>query len=133
MPDAQVDVPCSVYLHNIHRADLDEALHSHPWDWSHTTILWGGYYEERGVLMPDGDLAYYPSAYLHMGAARRMRAGEVHRIKRVLPDTWTLFMVGPKRSSWGFYVEGRGMVPWRERLAESGITPDHPPSRLEAP
>jgi hypothetical protein len=83
--------------------------------------------------MPDGELVRdaKPHHDLYMGAARHMRAGDVHRIKHVLPDTWTLFMVGPKQSSWGFYVEGRGMVPWRERLAERGIVPDHPPTPRE--
>lgn len=131
MPTDQVVTPCSVYLHHIREADSDEAMHSHPWAWSQTTILWGGYREERGVLMPDGEIVRHPEASLFMGAGRYMTAGNVHRIASVLPDTWTLFMVGPKLSSWGFYVEGRGMVPWRERLAERGITPDHPPAEHE--
>ena len=131
MPDNQIDVPCSVYLHNIHQADRDEAPHSHPWAWSQTTILSGGYREQRGFLKPDGSLLWIPSQSLHEGSANEMGAESVHRIEQVFGETWTLFMVGPKRSSWGFYVEGRGMVPWRERLAERGIVPDHPPSQLE--
>lgn len=131
MPDNQVVVPSSVYLHHIHRHDLDEALHSHPWEWSQATALWGGYEEERGLIKADGSLQRLSDRSLFPGRSLLMGSDDLHRIKRVEPDTWTIFMVGPKRSSWGFYVEGRGMVPWRERLAERGIVPDHPPSQLE--
>lgn len=131
MPDNQVVVPSSVYLHHIHRADSDTAMHSHPWEWSQATALWGGYTEQRGILLPDGSLQAESERQLFVGRSFYMGAENVHRISSVQPDTWTLFMVGPKRSSWGFYVEGRGMVPWRERLAERGIVPDHPPSQLE--
>lgn len=130
MPTDQVDTPMSCYLHNIHRHDLDEALHSHPWTWTQTTCLWGGYNEERGILRDDGlrrltDRTLFPGRSLYMGA------DDLHRISHVLPDTWTLFLVGPKRQSWGFFVEGRGLVPWRERLAERGVEIQYPPTLRE--
>lgn len=131
MPDNQVEVPSSVYLHNIHRHDLDEALHSHPWEWSQATALWGGYEEERGLLKADGSLLRLRNRELFAGRSLLMNADDLHRIKSVQPDTWTIFMVGSKRSSWGFYVEGRGMVPWRERLAERGVKIDYPPTPRE--
>ena len=130
-PDARVETPCSVYLHHIHRPDLDEALHSHPWDWSQTMILVGGYEEQRGVLQPDGSLLRLPNQLLLDGQSNEMAAGDVHRIVRLVDETWTLFMAGPKASSWGFYVEGRGLVPWRQRLAERGLVPDYPLAERE--
>src|SRR5271170_2836454 len=36
-----------VYLHKFHRGDSDEALHNHPWLWSRSFVLAGGYIEER--------------------------------------------------------------------------------------
>jgi hypothetical protein len=131
MPQDQVETPCSVYLHNIHRADLDEALHSHPWLWSQTTILHGGYIEQRGSVQ-DGKLWLADARGYRIGEGHVMDQHAVHRIMSVAPDTWTLFMVGPKRQSWGFFVEGRGMVPWRERLAERGLVPDYAPTEREA-
>ena len=50
--------------------------------------------------------------------------GGFHRITRVSPDTWTLFVTGPKTSTWGFRnPETREVMPWRERLQMRGITP----------
>lgn len=126
MPDNQVVTPCSVYLHHIHRADSDEALHSHPWEWSQTTVLHGGYLQTVGYLKPSGSLVVAGDVHVLAGAGWNFEPGFMHRITGVWPDTWTLFMVGPKTASWGFYVEGRGLVPWRERLAERGLTPDYP-------
>lgn len=125
IPDNQVETPCSVYLHNIHRADLDDALHSHPWAWSQTMVLHGGYRQTVGLVRGDGSLELGGEQWVAAGQSCRHPTGFVHRISEVLPDTWTLFFVGPKTSSWGFYVDGRGMVPWRERLAERGLKADY--------
>ncbi len=135
-PDRQVDAPCSVYLHHIHRADLDDAMHSHPWAWAQTMVLHGGYsqqigyLDQAGELLPVADWHIVPEAeiLLDEGCSWEMAPGFIHRITGVLPDTWTLFTVGPKTSSWGFYVPGHGLVPWRERLAERGLVPDYPES-----
>jgi hypothetical protein len=131
IPDAQTETPCSVYLHRIHRADLDDALHSHPWAWSQTMCLSGGYIEERGLLMDDGSLVREPNRELFLGRSNFMGPNDLHRIATLRPNTWTLFFVGPKRQSWGFFVEGRGLVPWRERLAERGLVPDYAPTERE--
>lgn len=130
MPQDQVETPCSVYLHQIHRHDLDEAPHSHPWDWAQTTVLHGGYTEVRGIVQ-DGKFAELVRRGYRPGEGYFMAGEQVHRIVSVQPDTWTLFMVGPKRKSWGFCVDGRGMVPWRERLAERGVVPDYAPTERE--
>jgi hypothetical protein len=125
MPDAQERTPCSVYLHNILRADSDDAPHTHPWEWFQSTILHGGYTEERGanaiqVGYAEGDTNSFDSVR------------EYHRIVGVQPDTWTLVVVGPKAASWGFMVPGRGLVPWRDRLRERGIKVDYPETPVEA-
>jgi hypothetical protein len=130
MPDDQVDTPCSVYLHNIHQHDLDPAPHSHPWEWSQTMVLSGGYTETRGILQ-DGKFAELVCRGYRIGEGYFMPGDQLHRIIMVSPDTWTLFVVGPKRKSWGFAVEGRGLVPWRERLAERGVKIDYPPNERE--
>jgi hypothetical protein len=36
-----------VFLHWFHRSDADRELHCHPWRWSLSLGLWGGYEEER--------------------------------------------------------------------------------------
>lgn len=136
MPFHPITTPCAVYLHNILRADEDPALHSHPWEWTCTMVLHGGYLEKRGEVVVDDQphvdslprlshqkLERLSSRALIVGTSALMTGNSVHRIASVEPDTWTLFFTGPKRSSWGFFVEGRGMVPWRERLRERGLEP----------
>ena len=120
MPSHPGPSPVSVYLHHIHRQDYDESLHSHPWEWSQTTVLHGG--DRQIVGKVSGDLlAVDGESWVRRGSSCLMKDGFVHRIVEVLPDTWTLFAVGPKTASWGFFVSGRGMVPWRDRLVERGI------------
>lgn len=46
-PEAIWPKGIGVYLHRFHRSDVDRELHSHPWAWSYSIILAGGYIEER--------------------------------------------------------------------------------------
>lgn len=112
----------SVYLHRFVLPDQDIALHNHPWPRCVSLVLAGGYTEER--------LAYaYPDDHLHV-RARRLRPGRLnvirpddyHRVARLHgTETWTLFVVWPRTRSWGFWMPGRGHIPWRDRLRERGI------------
>lgn len=108
--------PIGVYLHRFHRPDNDDALHNHPWKWAFSLVLVGGYME----ALPNGKKRVrLPWSW------RVLKANSYHSITTILDDTWTLFIVGPKASSWGFWVPGRGHVPWRERLAERGVEVPH--------
>lgn len=51
-------------------------------------------------------------------------ADTFHRIRSLHGEVWTLFVVGPKASSWGFAVGGK-VIPWRDRLAQRGIKADY--------
>lgn len=110
----------SVYLQNIHREDLDPALHGHPWRWMRTTILHGGYWASCGAFHNE-TLSVHPDRRFGCGSSYEMGSSQVHRITEVQPDTWTLLFVGPKRDDWGFWVEGRGFVPWQQRFKERGV------------
>lgn len=41
--------PLAIYLHRFHRGDDDAELHNHPWTFSVSFVLAGGYVEERRV------------------------------------------------------------------------------------
>jgi hypothetical protein len=110
----------SGYLHRFFRGDLDDAPHSHPWPWSFSIVLWGGYTEERKITV-DG-IDYLKTRRVWPLSINWFRKGDYHRVTKLHgAETWTLFITGPKTLSWGFWVFGRGHVPWRERLAERGI------------
>lgn len=110
----------SLYLHHFHTPDADRELHNHPWKWAVSLILRGGYSE--AVQAKDKRFTLWRE--LAPGSVNLLRAETFHRIASLHGDTWTLFLCGPKTGSWGFYVRGRGFVPWRDRLRERGITPE---------
>jgi len=97
------------YLHRFVSCDGDEEVHNHPWARAAAVVLKGGYSEEVVEdLMPFAG----PSGCLTN--TRRVRwfnyipGNHFHRIARVDPFTWTLFMHGERQmrdgrhKGWGF-------------------------------
>lgn len=98
-----------VYLHHFHRGDKDRELHNHPWLWSLALILAGGYVEERR----QGDAVIKRT--LGPGRINWISHDDYHRVELIDGDSWTLFIAGPKVSSWGFWDRDTGgFVHWRE-------------------
>lgn len=112
----------SVYLHRFARPDMDDAPHNHPWRWAFAIVLAGGYQEVRATdKTPGGFVARVIRR--RGGSISVLRSSTYHRVDELFGETWTLFVAGPKSHSWGFWVpDGRGHVPWRERLTERGIS-----------
>ena len=115
MPGKERKYPFSIYLHRFHTPDLDRALHNHPWKWAVSLVLNGGYLEKREASL----------RRLWPGNLNIINHDTFHCIREIEEKTWTLFIVGPKVSSWGFSIPGRGFVPWRQRLRERGIEPTY--------
>ena len=100
----------NLYLHRFHRSDDDQALHSHPWKWSASLVLAGGYIEERR----QGDRVIRRT--VRPGQINVIPAGTYHRVDLLEHDCWSLFVAGPQTAdSWRFWdrVHGRSM-PWRD-------------------
>lgn len=93
----------TAYLHRFVAADADEWVHDHPWSWSVAIVLTGGYREER---LEHFDPATGWKARLRiLGGWRRInliRGRDFHRIVDSIPETWTLFIHGPRVKGWGF-------------------------------
>lgn len=111
-------LPVNVYLHHFHRGDDDEALHNHPWSWSLSLILAGGYREEkrgRSRLGPSGDV--YERVLLPF-QVNLIRGDDFHRVELLEADAWSLFIAGPRASSWGFWDRHTDrFLPWRDYIA----------------
>lgn len=113
-----------LYLHRFMRPDDDEHLHSHPWDYAVSLVLAGGYTEERfpetcSVCDNPKDGKHRVRRVIRPGRLNILRGEAFHRVSELHGrETWTLFFVGPKRASWGFFVPGRGVVNWKEYLDE---------------
>lgn len=99
----------SLYLHHIHRPDVDPELHNHPWSYAFALLLRGGYVEERRVVAEGTaevvDLVRLP------GAVVALEANTFHRISRLHdPEngSWSLFVAGPRVQAWGFWNRETG-------------------------
>lgn len=87
----------SVFLHHFVASDQDDIVHSHPWGWSQSLILVGGYREYR--CDEDG----HPSLNVYKpGDVNTLHANDRHRIELLDADCWTLFLAGHVTQSWNF-------------------------------
>lgn len=116
----------AVRVHHLVTEDLDRELHDHPWDF-YSVVLRGGYIEARpfGTEPDFGALDGGERCRLierRAGSIAFRRATDRHRIVAVLPDTWTLFITGPKRQWWGFYTR-TGKVHWQDFESVHNSTP----------
>lgn len=121
-----------LWLHRFHRGDEDRELHNHPFAWSGSLVLVGGYEEERltQVFRPQGAIA----PYLHCSIERKFHGpGSInvihfdtfHRVHLPNGEAWTLFVSGPILRKWGFLDIVTGVYKdSRTFLAEKGLTTD---------
>lgn len=113
----------ALYLHDIEQGDdIQDALHSHPFPFA-SVILRGGYTEL--TASPEGTDIGPISQQIHMrGNVNIFPRGtkRVHTIISALPDTKTLVLAGRRRDSWGWFVDGEGLVHWSEFLLRQGRT-----------
>jgi hypothetical protein len=87
----------AIFLHHFVASDAPTVVHSHPWGFSCSLIMAGGYREERCAA--DGTRL-----------RRDFRPGDVnvlaptdrHRVDLLAADCWTLFLAGPIVHRWRF-------------------------------
>ena len=103
-----------IYLHVIHRPDVDPDPHDHPWPFL-SVVLSGGYEED---LWPDASAR---SEFITRAHRRfrpmTVRCRSAHAITSVSGCLWTLVITGPDHDGWQFWTAD-GPVPWREYLRE---------------
>jgi hypothetical protein len=106
-----------IYLHHIHRPDVDPDPHDHPW-WFASLVIAGGYRElvwldkrERG-----GRATTVLARDRSRWSLRSLGRGGAHMITDVTGPLWTLVLTGPRRGDWGFWTPA-GFVGWREYIA----------------
>jgi hypothetical protein len=114
----------AIYVHDIEKGDEQPELHSHPFPFA-SLILRGGYVERTASpanLWHLGEI----TPVVHMaGSWNVFPRGPVklHTIIAAQPGTKTLVFTGRRRDSWGWFVEGRGLVPWKTFLLEQNREP----------
>ncbi len=101
----------SVKLHRIYRPDGQRELHDHPWAFL-SILLWGAYAED--VPHSRADFTPVRQQWIHWWNWKA--ATDAHSIRELSRrPVWTLVLTGPKRRTWGFYVDGgAAWVPFDE-------------------
>lgn len=113
-------LPFTVYLHCFERPDKDRDLHNHPWN-ATGLVLTDGYVEERYTEHPSKSTAERVYRRVKRWGFNHINADDYHRVDALgSPSTWTLFMVGDKVQSWGFWDEEKGEHVNHRDYAESG-------------
>lgn len=93
-----------VALNYFFRGDTDREYHNHPWRWSISFILTGGYREWR----KDGRYGPVREFLLLPGRLNFIWKDTFHRVELDTGGCWTLFIMAPrdwadgKPSDWGF-------------------------------
>ncbi|WP_339678284.1 hypothetical protein [uncultured Zhongshania sp.] len=97
------------YLHRFVDADHDEETHDHPFN-ATALCLAGSYVEERLVSADAGApgcekmrVKTVRPGSVNVIKGGGLGVGDFHRIIHAEPETWTLFVVGKRLSSWGFF------------------------------
>ena len=106
--------PANIFLHKFTSSDIDRALHDHPWPSVSILLsgeLWEIYESEIEGL---GEIARFvkPFRFIFRKATHK------HRLILKSDVAWTIFAVGFKQRSWGFWPDGK-FVPWRKYLGLS--------------
>jgi len=106
-------------VHHIKQSD-DRHFHDHPWNYC-SLILRGGYYEVTPVFDRSGLFQGEKRRWHGPGSVLLRRSSSWHRLE--LPEgqtVWTLFCTGRYHRHWGFLVEPRHKVSWREHQSQQG-------------
>lgn len=87
----------AVFLHHFLASDPADAVHSHPWNWSASLILVGGYREERCDAAGQTIVRVFQP-----GDVNVLAAADQHRIDLLSADCWTVFLAGNFERPWNF-------------------------------
>lgn len=118
-------VPARVFFHKFYLSDPDESVHSHPWHWSFSIILKGGYKEERRVWNSAKNDFEIVVRDIKPGNINVIWGDTFHRV--TLNDNkpaWSLFFAGKRLQSWYFYsMEKRETIEWFKFLGCANTVP----------
>ena len=103
----------NLYLHIFLGSDDGRGLHDHPWE-SVSLCIFG----RMSEIMPapstlanteDGGVPgkLRRERIIQPGSVRFRRAGHIHRLELRSTRAVTLFLTGPRRRMWGFWIDGK--------------------------
>lgn len=114
----------NIYIHYIAKSDEDEHMHDHPWDFI-SFILRGGYYEDSiqafWQTKDTIDKIEYESIVVCALEYIKRQANIFHKITLIKP-TWTLVFTGPRKRTWGYFVDHKWIDNITYRKLKHGST-----------
>ena len=109
----------NIFIHHFHRSDMDVGsdgqglLHNHPFDWSFSIVVSGGYIEER--RQTDGT---FKKKVVKPWSLNFISKKDYHRVDLLNEEkgAWTIFFTGSrKNNSWEFWDRATNQfIPWQE-------------------
>lgn len=139
VPPRLPNLPFTVYLHRMLTPDGYTEIHNHPFKWSFSIILWGGYTEEREITV--GRMDGYGRRQIHQHwaerltrwkdetcliykhpsglttAVRRMRSGMVNVITK---GTFHRVLELHGKQTWTLFVTGPRSQMWGFKSLQTG-------------
>jgi hypothetical protein len=91
------DTGPAIFLHHFVASDPDDHVHSHPWGWSASLILAGGYREHRCVADGSAIVREYKPGDINV-----LEANDRHRVDLLEADCWSVFLAGNFQQAWTF-------------------------------
>lgn len=107
----------NIFIHHFHRSDMDLGsdgqglLHNHPFEWSFSIVISGGYIEER--RQSDGTVK---KKFVKPWSLNFLSKKDYHRVDLLDVDgAWTIFFTGSrKNNSWEFWDRATDRkIPWK--------------------
>lgn len=86
----------NIFIHEFHNSDLEEDLHNHPFKYSLSFILSGGYKE---YLYKNGKASYKIRKPFSFNFLNNKI---FHKVELLEKKSWSIFFAGPRFSDWGF-------------------------------
>ncbi len=117
-----------LYLHCFLASDDEDELHNHPFQWSLSLILSGGYFEDRVVWWnrswkpgDPGEPMEIQRKEIKPFRLNFIRANDYHRVDLRDGRAWTLFLAGPRTQDWGFLDPETGeFLQWEAHIRRRG-------------
>jgi hypothetical protein len=113
--DRDEEASVGYFIHKFVGSDPFEEVHSHPWEWCFSIILAGSYtevrykYEKLNSSEPAAIRLYdKKTRVLAPFDMNIIMHDDMHRVDLHGDACWTLFVHGPRRSTWGFANENTG-------------------------
>lgn len=92
----------NIYIHQFHSSDLEDDFHNHPFKYSLSFIVKGGYVEELYSNGKIYNVIRLPFSFNFINTKI------FHKVSLIEKESWSIFFAGPRTNDWGFLDSKNG-------------------------